>query len=156
MIQALRLTFVPRWCIVPMHRHQSVAEHSFRVSIIAGAIATKLGFGPALVNGIMTAALLHDKEEAISGDIPNPYKRQGNVGLYVNVPLTTGSECIVQVADRYEALVWIRAWGSGPRVPGIIAGIEGELAESVSNASRAIEGFIDAYMWVRERVESEE
>ena len=156
MINCLRLTYVPRWCIVPMRRQQSVAEHSFRVSIITGALAGRLGFGPALTNGMMVAALLHDKDEILSGDIPSPYKRAGNMGLYVNVPLTGASECIIRVADRYETWKWAQSWGHGPRIPGIMSGIEEELTKAVDQSCVVIEGFLDAYRWVCEQVESEE
>ena len=40
--QKLNLSYVPRWVIVPMMRQQSVADHSWRVGVIAGELAFRV------------------------------------------------------------------------------------------------------------------
>lgn len=68
----LRAQDVKRWMIVRTDRPQNLAEHSFNVAIIAGAIACRMGKEPA---HIMARALLHDADEVWTGDIPSVTKQ---------------------------------------------------------------------------------
>lgn len=72
------LASVPRWAIVPTIKQQSVAEHSYYVSLY---VAELLGlrifdhWDPERKFMALRAALIHDAPEARMSDIPGPVKR---------------------------------------------------------------------------------
>lgn len=68
------LSFVPRWAIVRTLRHQSVAEHSYYVTLYAGQVARLINWGGSFGN-LYRAALMHDTSEVFMSDIPGPTKR---------------------------------------------------------------------------------
>ena len=68
------LSFVTRWNFHPITRRQTVADHSFWVAIYAMMIAD-LSEITAPIEHILRAALLHDMEEAVTGDLPSLVKR---------------------------------------------------------------------------------
>jgi len=72
-----RLADVPRWTIVRTLRRQSVAEHSFNVALIADWLCDQINphYNPAFKYEVMRAALLHDRKEALSGDVASPAKK---------------------------------------------------------------------------------
>lgn len=74
--QARLLATVPRWSIVPLVRKQSVAEHSFYVTLYAVQIAEFIGLGVEEQGHIARRALTHDMIETWTSDIPGPIKRQ--------------------------------------------------------------------------------
>lgn len=63
----LNLSNVPRWGIVPRLKEQSVADHTFRVMVIAWELADRVRVG-LTVNDFLYA-LAHDAEETWTGDI---------------------------------------------------------------------------------------
>jgi len=75
------LAWVPRWTIIRTLRQQSVAEHSFFVALYAHDIALLINQTPAGntcnydLGRLQRLALIHDAEEAITGDTPGPIKR---------------------------------------------------------------------------------
>lgn len=88
------LSFVPRWAIVRTLRHQSVAEHSYYVTLYAGQVADIIKWKGNRA-ALLDYALRHDLEEGYLSDIPGPSKRkivmkdryhtiseQGNIDLY--------------------------------------------------------------------------
>lgn len=120
-----RLSDVPRWVIVRTIQKQSVMDHSARVAIVAPRIATKY-FGvtdPAELLVITRWALLHDRPEAFSGDIPTPGKKfwmgmnhdRFYAPKFTEHPLEWSRTNIkpdfirrvVKAADYFEALVFI-------------------------------------------------
>jgi 5'-deoxynucleotidase YfbR-like HD superfamily hydrolase len=114
-----RLSVVPRWTIVRTIQKQSVAEHSFRVALIAGRLVRHF-FSPAFYNEarnrVFHYALLHDQAEAFTGDIPTPAGRRINkkdledqfVSHYVDwVEPSETIEQVVKVADYVEALIFL-------------------------------------------------
>jgi hypothetical protein len=71
-----RMSWVPRWVVVPTLQKQSVAEHCFNVERIARRIAEQW-FGirdTERLDRISQLALHHDDDEAVTGDIPSPAK----------------------------------------------------------------------------------
>lgn len=99
----LRLHIVPRWSVIPTIRHQNVAEHSFRVAVIAKSMAYKhenciyRGFTHAVVS----EALVHDGEEHKTGDSPSPSKKKKDPSAMTDVQI------VVKVADILEALLFV-------------------------------------------------
>lgn len=63
--------------MTPTIQRQSVADHSFGVAIAAMWVMKKWGTDPALREAVLREALEHDMDEAVSSDIPSPYKHRG-------------------------------------------------------------------------------
>ena len=103
----LLLSYVQRWIIAPMARPQSVAEHSFRVmALVRGLHDALCSAGAAAFNGQMAllAAMDHDAEEYLTGDIPGTFKDG-----YKPWPSPTDLmewEIAVKVADAIETYDW--------------------------------------------------
>ena len=72
------LAYVPRWGTAPVVREKSVAEHSFYVARIARRICQVLEGKGIAVNTLKAVdmALIHDEEEAFSGDIVHTFKTE--------------------------------------------------------------------------------
>lgn len=115
-----RLSDVPRWVIVRTIQKQSVMDHSARVAIAAPRIAIK--YFSVVVSDYETLyqvsrlALLHDRPEAFSGDIPTPAKKwwmgmnhdQFYTPKFKEHPETNDLlRRIVKAADYFEALVFL-------------------------------------------------
>ena len=79
--EILRTGHVNRWHIVRTAREQTVAEHMYRVTMIADHLASKiLPASRYLLNSeqLIRYALHHDVTEAITGDTATPTKRIGD------------------------------------------------------------------------------
>lgn len=116
----LRASGVTRWHIVRTVRPQSLAEHTFDVTMIARAIAKIAGYDDA---EITKAALLHDLDEVVTGDFPTPTKeRARNAGwelndLYKSVTgreLSDDESIIIHLADKLADLHWLWLHALGP------------------------------------------
>lgn len=137
----LRATGVTRWHIVRTVRPQSLAEHTFDVTMIARAIAKIAGYDDY---EIIKAALLHDLDEIITGDIPTPTKERARAnGFEINelYKSVTGREIspdealIVHLADKMADLYWLWMYALGPhsnRVYETMAETYNELVRSES------------------------
>ena len=94
------LRFVPRFQTTPCLKPQSVAEHSFRVAVAAGELARGLPEPFAgLAEDVYRKALLHDMEEAYTGDLPK----------YTKTPKVPWGmvELIVKIADAMDACMYV-------------------------------------------------
>lgn len=113
------LAFVPRWGIMPVNHRQSVAEHSFYVTLYALEILEFYrlnGYGLRFFEDTLVHAILHDRSEAFTSDIPGPVKRSVsgkevfnqfeshmNETIYESdYELTRPAELIVKVADLMD------------------------------------------------------
>jgi hypothetical protein len=119
-----RLSDVPRWGIVRTVQKQSVAEHSFRVALMAPRVAVDyLGVSKADFETLFLIsryALLHDQWEAFTGDIPTPAKPGYDMGYVyhhygdriiektvyslLNLPVVTDA---VKIADIMESVIFL-------------------------------------------------
>jgi 5'-deoxynucleotidase YfbR-like HD superfamily hydrolase len=120
------LSFVKRWGIVRTLRDQSVAEHTYFVTMYANDIATYLNISPETHLALMQQILWHDMEEIYTGDIPGPAKHalsdRGRFSAKVadwmhktfgqhkhrngsGLPPTTQNivHCIIKIADYLDA-----------------------------------------------------
>lgn len=116
----LRASGVTRWHIVRTVRPQSLAEHTFDVVMIARAIAKNAGYDDY---EIIKAALLHDLDEIVTGDIPTPSKKRARENgwelndLYKSITgreISDDESLIIQIADRMADLHWLWLHALGP------------------------------------------
>lgn len=106
----LRSSEVKRWHIVEHSGHpQTVADHAYRVAVMARYALQRLG-RPDLVPQGMAHALEHDALEALEGDVPSPCKAPDPVRLD-SMPLW---RAVVKVCDLVDALQFVRRRGVGP------------------------------------------
>lgn len=130
-----RIGHIKRWHNVNTIREQTVAEHSFMVTIIALELYNQLvgvsRIASTEVMVLLIAAIFHDAPETASGDTPTPAKRLlveitkdpelfeklDNRLMpelpYVNGVVPLAIERIVRMADAIEAAHWIRDNGAG-------------------------------------------
>jgi|14_taG_2_1085336.scaffolds.fasta_scaffold13308_3 5'-deoxynucleotidase YfbR-like HD superfamily hydrolase len=115
----LRAADVKRWHIVRVVKEQSLAEHSFNVCMVARAIAKEAGINDV---DITKAALAHDLDEVLLGDVPTNVKdRAREKGFEINDlyekvtgrTLCTNERDILRIADLLEAFWWITFNGLG-------------------------------------------
>lgn len=120
----LALSHVPRWCTHPVHRPQSVAEHSYRVTVISKAILDGLHVDSQDHANTIMWALVHDGPEAKTGDLPSPIKGMISdldvyeyrvCSWYQRPNPNTCAVAVVGLADTIEALSWLRHYGHGFR-----------------------------------------
>lgn len=69
-----RIRHVIRFGTVARTRDENVAEHSFFTAFYALMIARELEWNYEKVGALLTRCLVHDMEEAESGDFPRPFK----------------------------------------------------------------------------------
>lgn len=73
---AERLKDATRHCYTSQNRHESVAEHSWRMALMAYLIKDE--FPEADIHKVILMALIHDLGEAFTGDIPTFSKTQSD------------------------------------------------------------------------------
>lgn len=107
---ALALSHIPRWVIVPLIRSQSVAEHSFNVAMIASEIMQRAPQVEVRPLNVLWHALTHDIDECVTGDLPSTAKRllkpDYTSGLVLDKPdikVTLVEHNLVKLADIIEA-----------------------------------------------------
>ena len=74
---AERLKCNTRHCLTSSGRHESVAEHSWRIALMA--MLLKSEFPEADMDRVIRMCLIHDLGEAFTGDIPTFEKTQADV-----------------------------------------------------------------------------
>lgn len=140
--EKLRSGHVRRWHIVAVAREQTIADHMYRVGVIAEEILKRLGmfdWDSNLTLNVMRWAAIHDRHEFRLGDLPTPGKdaiRMELVGTYGGDAITLaaakldpeaeelrqcveqGGECplaghIVKYADLLEAMNYVGIFGCG-------------------------------------------
>lgn len=124
----LALSHVPRWSIVPRLKEQTVADHTFRVIVIALELNTRLGLLPERclnIGDMVLAILYHDVSECKTGDVPTPAKIAMGYdpdqlkhckwleGLDPYESLPEALRMIISIADQLEAFTWLERWGTG-------------------------------------------
>lgn len=77
------LADVKRWAIVRTIRSQSVAEHSYYVALMMKPLLEHHGYDdPVMIMNAVQYALIHDRDEVLSGDIATPAKRRMTPGAF--------------------------------------------------------------------------
>lgn len=135
----LRAQSVKRWTIVQTVKDQSLAEHTFNVTMIARAICKELRHDDAEVT---KAALAHDLDEIFTGDIPTPFKtaaREKGVELndiyekVTNRKLSDLDSRIVKIADIVEAYWFIREFGVGRHANEVTTKLSHQMAKEIGH-----------------------
>jgi 5'-deoxynucleotidase YfbR-like HD superfamily hydrolase len=70
------MSHVPRWSIVRKIHTQSIADHTFYVTLYVSQLCDLLNVEPMTKLTALEAALYHDVDETFTGDIPGPSKRE--------------------------------------------------------------------------------
>ena len=133
-----RLSNIKRWLIVETSREQSVAEHSYNVTILAMRVASVLNLP---VGRIVFRALLHDAEECWTGDIPSPIK-DGPVLEKETLSLMMGDLYkldddhhliynVVKLCDVAEAIKFLKIYGVGKHAKSVELDLTTELADRI-------------------------
>lgn len=135
----LRAGDVTRWNIVHTSKTSTVAEHQYNVAMIARAIA-KLSGCPD--SNLIKAALQHDLDEVILGDIPSPTKARARaMGIELNnilgedvslSRLDIEEKAIFKVADVMENAWFIRNYGIGRHAEQVSVEMEEKLQQAIS------------------------
>lgn len=68
--RAARLKTTPRHCETAPGRRESVADHSWRISLMAMLLSGEAEFQGVDMNRVIRMCLIHDLGEAFTGDIP--------------------------------------------------------------------------------------
>jgi 5'-deoxynucleotidase YfbR-like HD superfamily hydrolase len=135
----LRMSHVKRWHMVSTVHPQSVAEHSYRVYLIASEMAQAMQVD--YLELVEQWALWHDIPEVVLGDIPTPTKTMMSAldelsvdDDYRSMHEMIGKEFpavfdIVRIADVAEAMAFLREEGIGVRARDILGEIEVTFAE---------------------------
>ncbi|MCK4898577.1 MAG: HD domain-containing protein [Anaerolineales bacterium] len=136
-------------------RPQSLAEHTFDVTMIARAIAKIAGVDDY---EIIKAALLHDLDEIVTGDIPTPTKERARKNgwelndLYKTITgreITEDETLIVHLADKMADLHWLWLHALGPhsnRVYETMAEAYNEMVRSEGIPDNIREAALDVQM----------
>ena len=137
---------VKRWTLLSTATQSNVASHSFNVAMIALAIRKKM-FNTLSFSDHEVAfyALMHDVDEAETGDMPTPTKeaiRKHGVepnALFESQRLAPEPppkiKEIIKLADLIDNYVFIRENGVGTRARVAVDEVRGRLASALVEAS---------------------
>lgn len=142
----LRLSAVKRWGIVEMSRQQSVAEHSYNVTLVAlnlvGASVGHKGFSKEDESLLLTLCLVHDMPEVFSGDIPSTikgaFKEELDDWETTSFPAFSATNAsvhkrnpniklVIKVADIMESIIFAERYCIDIRKGRIIAGLYADI-----------------------------
>ncbi len=103
---AERLKDTPRHCTTTKRRTESVAEHSWRISLMAFLL--KHEFPDLDINKVIHMCLIHDLGECFTGDIPVFFKtdrdRETEASLLDQWVKSLPSEISTDIADLYKEM----------------------------------------------------
>jgi hypothetical protein len=113
LVRLLTLSHVPRFAIVDSSRAQNVGEHCFRTASITLIIVNEFDIRgiPISKSKALELALSHDIDEAISGDLPTPFKRAKGLSCAVFSQEAGIEEYVVKLADLIEAIIFLGRYG---------------------------------------------
>ena len=160
-VKMMKLTDVERWVIVPVTRRQSVADHSYRVWVLALSLYDAMVTVPHNSferESVGYWALTHDVDEIWTGDLPSTVKdvleelhpgivkRLTEHILNKHLPTVAGTmrglentfaAQVVKIADCVEALTYYLRYSYNNRDKAVIEGfLRMKLHEAVSGASK--------------------
>lgn len=78
LMQAGKLKTTPRHCFTEGDRYESVADHSWRISLMAMLLSHEEEFRDLDMNRVIRMCLIHDLGESFTGDIPTFLKKSSD------------------------------------------------------------------------------
>lgn len=108
-----RQKYINRWALMRNSREESLAEHSYEVSMLAHALCViaNTRYGRHLdANKAAVVGLYHDSSEIITGDMPTPVKYYGEEikNAYKNVEAIAESTLLTklpgEMREKYEEI----------------------------------------------------
>jgi 5'-deoxynucleotidase YfbR-like HD superfamily hydrolase len=149
--EILRAQNVNRWNLIATTREQSVAEHTFNVTMIVRALAKALKIDDNLLT---KAAIEHDLDEVMTGDIPSPTKALARqMGMDLGKIEGAKKNCdrlmpldktVLKFADLLESVHFLDNFGTGHRA----TVVKEELMDSCSVMIKTVDaqfGLTSAY-----------
>ena len=120
LVKVRALQYIRRLNFERCNRYQSVAEHSFYVTLLAKEIAELLGYPKSTIAMVVEKAMVHDVPEAVTGDIPFLTRRaldkvalanldamaEKEMGIDLSAPLAVLE--IVNYADALEFALYLK------------------------------------------------
>lgn len=91
-----RMKYINRWGLMRNTSNENIEEHSYRVAVLAHALAVigNIYFGETYDEGKVTLiALFHDCSEIITGDMPTPVK-------YYNPAISDAYKSVESIANE--------------------------------------------------------
>lgn len=137
--QILWAADIMRWNMINTVRTQSVAEHQYNVCMIARAMCKKANIGDITVT---KAALEHDLDEVLFGDIPSPTKEMLKTkGVDINKltemrtrVLSPIELFILKSADLVDGVMFLQDNAVGKRAKWVCEDLKGKLVQHMSTA----------------------
>ena len=120
--QAGRLKTTTRHCYTESDRKESVADHSWRIALMAMLMTGIEEYRDLDMNKVIRMCLIHDLGESFTGDIPTFEKTDADSGVeddllgnWVMEALETRESKLYKALDKLEALIShnesdIRTW----------------------------------------------
>lgn len=153
---------VKRWNLVCTAAESNVASHSFNVAVLAMAIRRQMRVRTGASEAdICYYALMHDVDEAETGDMPTPTKTAlRNAGVDPNSLYPTqgsisapdaATQSIIKIADLLENYLFISQHGVGTRAAAAVSEVRGRLDAALDGASADLAA---AARWVWHYVEN--
>lgn len=148
----LRAQYVKRWSTVHLTHQQSLAEHSFNVTMIALEISLMVfgEYDEIFSDKVMRYALFHDLDEIVTGDIPTPTKQRlishapGIKDLLDTAPPPKMSEYsdetirhIVKLADIIESAFHVKQHGNGIHALQVAKDVESKMRDAIADTRDA-------------------
>lgn len=153
--EQLRASHVKRWHIVQTANQQSLAEHTYNVTVIAGSLAAGMRW-PGLLHDserlkLVMWAMNHDLIEVRTGDMPTPFKRaleeeggkkaledaedriDSDQAAKARMVKGTPIEMIVKLSDQIEAVWWLADNGLGQHAIEVLDGLRQILSSMVDD-----------------------
>lgn len=146
----MRLHAVKRWHMIDTTRQQTLAEHSANVALLAMMITRTAPINIHLDNHILmaAAALVHDVEEAFTGDIPSHTKRMIS-GLEVLeneivhpamiIQVNVDSSALIKLCDLADGIRFVRLHGVDLTAEHAKEGLEDQLLQRFHVAEHDLE-----------------
>ena len=161
-VEILRAQHINRWTIVPTTRPQSLAEHTFNVTMLVRDYCRRVDWDDDV---LMKAALEHDLDEILTGDIPTPAKEamrsQGFDpdklnGKTKNVDMLDGPEKdALKCIDILESVHFLDNYGAGKRANWVQGLLMNSLEMKVDRLGEWGDHFAEAMLdLIREVMES--
>ncbi len=151
----LRTGDIKRWGIIKTHRTQNIAEHQYKVAMLAETFA-RLAIEDYKNGDILMTALTHDISEVQHGDIPTPTKRliskhfDVDINKILDLDFWVSREehstwfpeikdeylQIIKLADLAEAVFFLYEEGYGKRANGVRLKLLGNFVMVASQIKR--------------------